>query len=172
MAKTDGADAAERWARLRFSIVGPLLAAPPGRGELAGLLAGLAAKEWKHPTKGTPARFAASTLERWYYAALKAKDPIEVLRRRLRKDAGQHRAMMPKLRAALRSQYEAHTGWSMQLHADNLRELVRADPSLGPMPSYPTVRRYMRAHGLVKVRRKRLDTPGDRRQLEIPGGDN
>lgn len=166
MATTDGAEGAERWARLRFSIVGPLLAAPPGPGELAPLLAGLAGKEWKHPTKGTPVRFAASTLERWYYAALKARNPIEVLRRRLRKDAGEHRAMTPRLRAALRAQYEAHPGWSMQLHADNLAELVKADPSLGPMPSYPTVRRYMRAHGLVKVRRKRADTPGAQRAAE------
>lgn len=166
MTKTDGAEGAERWARLRFSIVGPLLAAPPGPGELATLLAGLADKEWKHPTKGTPVRFAASTLERWYYAALKARDPIADLRRRSRKDAGQHRAMTPKLRSVLRAQYDAHTGWSMQLHADNLRELVKADPSLGPMPSYPTVRRYMRAHGLVKVRRKRTDTPGAQRAAE------
>ena len=31
----------DRWARLRFSIIGPLLAAPPERGELrAALLAG------------------------------------------------------------------------------------------------------------------------------------
>jgi len=164
--KTDGAEGAERWARLRFSIVGPLLAAPPGPGELATLLAGLADKEWKHPTKGTPVRFAASTLERWYYAALKARDPIADLRRRSRKDAGQHRAMTPKLRSVLRAQYDAHTGWSMQLHADNLRELVKADPSLGPMPSYPTVRRYMRAHGLVKVRRRRTDTPGAQRAAE------
>jgi transposase InsO family protein len=164
--KADGADGAGRWARLRFSIVGPLLAAPPGPGELATLLAGLAGKEWLHPTKGTPVRFAASTLQRWYYTALKASDPIEVLRRRLRKDTGEHRAMTPHLRAALRAQYDAHTGWSMQLHADNLRELVRADPSLGPMPSYPTVRRYMRAHGLVKVRRKRADTPGAQRAAE------
>jgi transposase InsO family protein len=163
---TDGAEGAERWARLRFSIVGPLLAAPPGPGELATLLAGLADKEWKHPTKGTPVRFAASTLERWYYAALKARDPIADLRRRSRKDAGQHRVMTPKLRSVLRAQYDAHTGWSMQLHADNLRELVKADPSLGPMPSYPTVRRYMRAHGLVKVRRKRTDTPGAQRAAE------
>lgn len=167
MAKTDGADGAGRWARLRFSIVGPLLAAPPGPGELAALVAGLARKEWRHPTKGTPLHFSASTLERWYYAALKAKDPIEALRRHQRKDAGQHRAMTPRLRAALQAQYDAHKGWSMQLHADNLAELVKADGSLGPMPSYPTVRRYMRAHGLVKVRRpRRPDTAGAQRAAE------
>lgn len=154
MTATDGAGAPAQWARLRFSIVGPLLAAPAGPGELATLLAGLSTKEWKHPTKGTPVRFGASTLERWYYAALRAQDPIEALRRRLRKDAGMHRAMTPGLRAALRAQYEAHKGWSVQLHVDNLREVVKADPSLGPMPSYPTVRRYMRAHGLAKVDRK------------------
>lgn len=166
MTEADGANGPARWARLRFSIVGPLLAAPAGPGELAALLAGLANKEWKHPTKGTPVRFGASTLERWYYAALRARDPIEALRRRPRKDTGAHRAMTPALRAALRSQYEAHTGWSVQLHVDNLREVVKADRSLGPMPSYPTVRRYMRAHGLAKVRRKPLGTPGAVRAAE------
>jgi transposase InsO family protein len=133
---------------------------------LAVLLGDLAQKEWKHPTRGTPIRFGPSTLERWYYKALRAGDPVAELRRRPRKDAGQHRSVTPQLRAVLRAQYEAHTGWSMQLHADNLRVLTKADPTLGPMPSYPTIRRYMRAHGLVKVRRKRLDTPGAARAAE------
>jgi putative transposase len=39
----------QRWAHLRFSIVGPLLAAPPARGELQAELERLAAKEWLHP---------------------------------------------------------------------------------------------------------------------------
>jgi hypothetical protein len=34
----------ERWARVRFAIIGPVLAAPPPDGELQAALAALAAK--------------------------------------------------------------------------------------------------------------------------------
>ena len=56
-------------------------------------------------------------------------------------------------------QYRDHPDWSYQLHYDNLAALVKADPSLGRLPSYSTVKRYMQAHGLV--RRPRL-RPGAR----------
>ncbi len=59
----------ERWAHLRFAVVGPLLAAPPARGELAAALAALAARAWVHPVTGAPTRFGVSTLERWYTQA-------------------------------------------------------------------------------------------------------
>ena len=59
----------DRWARLRFSIIGPLLAAPPDSGELQTALGLLAAKTWRHPTSGLDVSFGLSTLERWYYAA-------------------------------------------------------------------------------------------------------
>lgn len=82
----------DRWARLRFAVVGPLLSAPPPAGELAHELARLAEKVWRHPVSGEPVRFARSTIERWYYAArAEPKDPVGVLRRRVRKDAGQAR---------------------------------------------------------------------------------
>ena len=70
----------QRWAHLRFSIVGPLLAAPPGRGELEAELKKLAAKSWLHPVTGQPAHFSVSTIQRWYYAARAEKqDPVGVL---------------------------------------------------------------------------------------------
>jgi hypothetical protein len=71
----------DRWARLRFAVVGPLLSAPPAAGELARELARLAEKVWQHPVSGEPVRFARSTIERWYYAArAERKDPVAVLR--------------------------------------------------------------------------------------------
>ncbi|MBZ5617053.1 MAG: IS481 family transposase, partial [Acidobacteriia bacterium] len=83
----------DRWAHLRFSIVGPLLAAPPAQGELRVEIERLAAKEWLHPILGRPVRFAVSTIERWYYAARAAKvDPVGVLRRNVRKDSGRQRS--------------------------------------------------------------------------------
>jgi hypothetical protein len=74
----------DRWARLRFAIIGPLLAAPPGQGELQTVLGLLAAKTWRHPTSGLDVNFGLSTLERWYYAARKADDPVAALRNSLR----------------------------------------------------------------------------------------
>ena len=74
----------DRWARLRFSVIGPLMAAPPEPGQLNGAFAALAAKTWRHPVTGLDVRFGASTLERWYYAARRAPDPVAALKDRLR----------------------------------------------------------------------------------------
>jgi len=46
----------DRWARVRFAIVGPLLAAPPRRRQLKAALRELATRTWRHP----PARFGPS----------------------------------------------------------------------------------------------------------------
>ena len=146
----------ERWAHLRFSIVGPLLSCPPPKGELAATLEALANKEWIHPRTGAPVRFGVSTIERWYYLArAERQDPVGVLRRRVRKDLGQQPSMPDELRQALFAQYEAHKSWSYQLHADNLAALVAATPAIGPMPSYSTIVRFMKTHGLEKRRRLR-----------------
>ena len=144
----------DRWARLRFSIVGPLLAAPPGRGDLGAELARLSEKSWRHPITGSPLCFGISTIERWYYTALGERcDPVGALRRRLRKDVGQHRRLPEKLRLALRTQYAAHKSWSYQLHVDNLVALAAEEPSLGQVSSYSTLRRFMKAQGMFKQRR-------------------
>ncbi len=152
----------ERWAWLRFSIVGPLLAAPPAGGQLWREIKKLAAKQWLHPISGHPTCFAASTIERWYYRALAAKtDPVAPLRRKLRSDSGQQPSFSQKLRQVLQAQYRAHKRWSYQLHFDNLRVLVQQQPDLGPMPSYPSVCRYMKKHGLNRRRLARAkDTAG------------
>lgn len=144
----------DRWAHLRFSVVGPLLAAPPPPGELKAALTALAATQWLHPITREPTRFAVSTIERWLYLAKRERaDPVGVLRRKVRKDLGQPRAIGDPLTRVLLAQYDAHTGWSAQLHADNLAVRVAEDARLGPMPSYSTVRRVLRAHGLFRRRR-------------------
>ena len=162
MSDQDAVSRRERWARLRFAVVGALLVAPPEPGALRAAIAALAARTWRHPVSGEPVRFAFSTVERWYYTARGAgADPVGALRSRRRADAGRHRRLGERLRAVLRTQYEAHPSWSAQLHADNLAALVRDDAALGPMPSYATVRRYLQAHGLRRQpRRTARDTPG------------
>ncbi|MBU2824730.1 IS481 family transposase, partial [Acidithiobacillus ferrooxidans] len=74
----------DRWALLRFAIIGPLLAAPPAPGELALALKALSARSWRHPRTGEPVRFGFSTLERWYYRVRAAENPVLPLRNRLR----------------------------------------------------------------------------------------
>jgi len=149
----------DRWARLRFSIVGPLLAAPPGAGELHGALLALSGKSWCHPVTGLPVRFGSSTIERWYYAARAAnQDPIAALKTRVRVDCGQPRGLTAAIIAALAAQYHAHPSWSAQLHYDNLRVALTGE---APLPSYSTLRRHMKTQGWFKQGRvRRQPTPG------------
>src|SRR5499427_2562880 len=111
----------ERWARFRFSVIGHLLAAPPSKGDVAREIETLAERTWRHPTTDEPTRFGFSTIERWYYRALKERsDPVGVLRRKLRADAGQQPAMTNAVRQVVLAQCTAHKSWSAQLHYDNL----------------------------------------------------
>jgi len=143
----------ESWARLRFSVIGQLLAAPPAKGALRAALVQLAAREWRHPTTGAAVRFGVSTLERWYYRSRNEQhDPVSVLRRKRRQDAGEQASMTAPLRQALLAQYAAHKSWSARLHHDNLVASGETRPELRPVPSYTTVRRFLAAHGLTKRR--------------------
>ena len=102
-------------------------------------------RQWRHPITGDPARFGFSTIERWYYRALKERrDPVGVLRRKLRTDAGQQPAMSEAVRQAVLAQYAAHKSWSIQLHHDNLVALAETRSVLKPAPSYATLRRLAR----------------------------
>ena len=148
------------WARLRFAIIGPLLADPPPSGELGARLKQLATKDWRHPITGLPLRFGFATVERWYYLARDAQDPVAALRRRRRRDAGQQRGLTPQQVAAVRAQHREHPGWTVQLHYDNLAALAQEDESLGPLPSYATVRRFMKRTGLHRRRVNPRRTPG------------
>jgi transposase InsO family protein len=150
----------DRWARLRFAIIGPLLAAPPGPGELHKALRDLSARHWTHPVNGTMLQFSYATLERWYYVAREARDPVAALRRQGRNDAGRVRRLSAAQMQALQAQYQAHPGWSVQLHYDNLVVQAESDEALGPVPGYGTVRRYMKARGLHRKRRPKRKTPG------------
>jgi transposase InsO family protein len=145
----------QRWARLRFAIVGPLLASPPDSGDLRQQLDHLCSLRWRHPETGEPIQFARSTIERWYYTARRSQSPFEVLRRRVRKDAGTQPSITPALRTAVRTQWQAHKSWSVQLHLDNLAAFVPQHPELGLLPSYATLRRFLKSQGLFRQPRKR-----------------
>jgi putative transposase len=152
------------WARFRFSVVGSLLSSPPARGTLQTAIRSLAAKTWSHPVTGRDVRFADVTIARWYYTARqKRDDPVGALRRAVRKDCGQM-SLAAALAEQLHFQYRDHPHWSYQLHYDNLAALVKANPTLGSLCSYSTVKRYMQAHGLVrKPRLQPSQHPGEAR---------
>ncbi len=155
----------DRWAELRFAIVGPLLASPPSRGELVVLLDALSKRTWIHPATGEPVSFGAPTIERWYYQARNAGvDRVGALRKKVRKDSGTHPSMTPLLRSALRAQYDAHPTWSYQLHADNFEVVCEEEPAIGGCPSYTTLRRYMKdARLLRRPRAPNSNRPGAER---------
>jgi putative transposase len=156
----------DRWARLRFAIIGPLLAAPPARGDLQTALRTLASRSWQHPITGRPTRFGLSTIERWFYTARARLDPVGALKTRVRTDAGRSRTLTPKLIEALHEQYRHHPGWSIKLHYDNLRALLGEQQ----VPSYGTVRRFMASQGLHKQRRveaSRQFAPREVRSFEV-----
>jgi transposase InsO family protein len=116
---------------------------------------------------GRDVRVAAGTIARWYYTALRQPDdPVAALRRAVRKDRG-NIALAAALAERLQLQYRDHPDWSYRLHYDNLAALVKADPSLGRLVSYSTVKRYMQAHGLVRRPRLRPNRrPGEARAEE------
>lgn len=145
----------ELWARLRFSIIGPLLAAPPSQGELHDQLASLAAKSYRHPTTGESVKFSLSTVERWLYLARNnPDDPFGALARKVHRQAGTHPSVSAAVEQALRAQYSRHPSWSYRLHYDNLVAQAEQD-ELGQVASYNTVSRFMKSAGLIKQRRRR-----------------
>lgn len=151
----------ERWARFRFSIIGPLLAAPPDNGELQAALEMLTQKQWRHPITGLPIHFGVSTIERWLYQSRHENDPVSALRTKRRMDAGLSNTLSAQLKVIIQNQHREHPSWSYQLHVDNLHVVVKKTPDLGELPSYNTIRRYMKTNGLGKQPwRKKRHTEG------------
>lgn len=148
----------DRWARLRFSIIGPLLAAPPAPKALYAALQALAAKSWRHPVSGLDICFAASTMERWYYLARRANDPVAALKDRLRGDVSRFPSLTPLVIDTLTLQYREHPGWTMQLHFDNLCAALKDSDTT--IASYPTIRRYLKAQGMFRQARPKRATAG------------
>jgi putative transposase len=155
MKRDDDTPARVRWARLRLQIIGTLLASPPSHGELRHRIEELASKPYTHPRTGEIMRVSFGAIERWYYIAKSARDPLAALARKIPKHAGTHPSISPALAEAIAKQHREHPRWSFKLHYDNLVALAREEPALGLVPGYTAVRRYMRQHGLLRMRKKR-----------------
>ena len=128
------------WGQFRLAVIGELLSSPPDKGELQQALARLSEKIYQHPIdENQKITFGSSTIERWYYKARKANDPVAVLGRKIRSDAGIRWSMSNALFNALESQYKKYSRWTVQLHYDNLKVKAKEHPEWGKMPSYKTV---------------------------------
>jgi len=172
MGDGDGAPTRARWARLRFMIIGSLLASPPDKGELQERIQELADQEWEHPTTGEMTRFSFSTIERWFYKARGDEpDPFGKLARKTRKDAGKHPTISTELAVAIAEQYRDHPSWQYKLHHDNLVALAAEKPELGLVPSCATVSRYMKARALLKQKKRKKPKvalePREKRSWEV-----
>jgi hypothetical protein len=136
MTDTDHAPSARvRWARLRFQIVGPLLASPADAGELKGRIEELAARAWRHPTNGESIRFSFKTIERWWYIARAATDPFAALARKVHGHAGTHPSL--GARSPKRSQVSIATtrdGASSSITTTCSHSPARI-PASGPCPA-------------------------------------
>lgn len=156
----------QRWARLRFAIVGPLLASPPAPGELQQALRALSQRHWTHPNTGLPVSFGVSTIENWYYTIKNHQDPVAALSRQRRSDAGSSRVFTAPVVAQVHALYKQHPGWSVQLHHDNLCAAASLFPELGTVPSYSSLKRYFRNQGLIKRRKPKTNSSGAHRAVE------
>jgi len=173
MSDDDDTPARVRWARLRFSIIGPLLSAPSDAGELWARIRELANKPWRHPSTKLTIRFSAKTIERWYYTAKDQQDPIKALERKVPKHAGTQPSVSVAVGAEIKRLRREHPRWTFQLVHDNLAPLSATNAALLPLPSYASVCRYMKQHGLLKARRPRRHeqdptfVPRERRSFEV-----
>lgn len=163
----DARSPAERWAHFRFSVVGKLLSAPPADKPLKAALEDLAKTQWTDPISGDQVNFEFSTIEAWYYAALRAANPVEVLRKKVRCDKGTQRALTYDQREFLRGQYKDHAGWTVQLHYDNLVAAAVTNADLGPVPSYASVRRFMRKAGFHRRKKVRKGKTAGERAAQV-----
>jgi hypothetical protein len=157
----------QRWAQFRFAVIGELLSCPPPKGKLQEAIGRLSQRTYQHPIDADrQMRIGASTIERWYYKARKAADPIAVLGRKIRQDAGSRWSMSDALLAALETQYHDHRRWNVQLHYDNLVALAHEQPDLKPVPSYKTVLRCMRDKGWLRTHEPAMPTSGQQRAAD------
>ena len=165
--KSDQIPMWQRWAQFRFAVIGELLSSPPKKGKLQRAIERLSQQTYRHPIEADRRiSLGASTIERWYYKAKGAADPIAALGRKIRNDAGIRWSMSETLFTALKSQYESHRRWNVQLHYDNLAAMVKEQPQLGPMVSYKTVLRCMRENGWMQIHEPARPTHGQQRAAE------
>jgi len=154
-----------KWGQFRLTVVGGLLSSPPLPGELGKAIEALASQTWKHPISEEEVEFGFSTIEAWYYQAKNERgDRTVALNRKVRRDKGERKAIDDKVGKILQEQYAAYPWWTVQLHAKNLQSRLKME-GVGLAPSYSTVLRYMRSHGLKKLTKPKVNERGELEDL-------
>ena len=97
-------------------------------------------------------------MQRWYYAARRASDPVAALKNRLRGDISRFPSLTQSVINTLTLQYREHPGWTVQLHFDNLCAAFKGRDTA--IASYPTVRRYFKAQGMFRQAQPKRATAG------------
>ncbi len=107
-------------------------------------------------------RFSVPTIERWYYLAKNhPDDPLGALARKVPAHTGRFLTISAAVEQAVRAQHRTHPRWSYQLHHDNLVALAKKQSELHPLPSYATLTRFMKSHGLLKPKKRRRKRRGE-----------
>ena len=152
---THAQSARVRWARLRFQILGTLMAAPADDGELKARIEALAARAWRHPTTGESIRFSFKTIERWWYIARGAQDPSPPSPARCMHTPAPIRAAVPRSpRPSPASTAIIRDGHGSCTTTTASPSRARTPPSAWD-PATPPVCRFMRGQGLVRARNGR-----------------
>jgi len=144
-----------RWAEFRLSIIGPLLANPPIYGESKSRMIELIKENYRNPITDEPMKISFATVERWYYLARGANSPVQELIKKSRGDRGTSKFQDNNLALELETQYKEHPSWSRRLHYDNLEVIAAKKPSLGSMPSYSSLCRWMRYNSMPRIRKRK-----------------
>ncbi|MFB6351722.1 MAG: helix-turn-helix domain-containing protein [Bradymonadaceae bacterium] len=136
-----------RWevALFRAEVIGGLIRRDLPRGALKSGLEKLAEQRFRPPNSDTTRRFAASTLERWYYAY--KNGGLEALRPKARSDRGFAQALSDEMRELLLEIRRQHPAASVPLI---LRTLVGDGRLQQDAVSASTVRRLYRDHDLTR----------------------
>ena len=136
-------------AEFRFAVIAELLVSPPETGYLRQRLDELCQKPWKDPVSGLPSQISRTTIERWYYRARQAENPVEVLFPKVR--TGESIVLNSEMLIELERSYKEFPQWTTQLHYDNFcvwlvqNKMVR--------PSYATVRRLFKRRGWWRTKK-------------------
>ncbi|RKT38042.1 hypothetical protein BDD21_5567 [Thiocapsa rosea] len=152
----------ERWARVRFAIIGPLLAAPPPRRRTA------TCRRHSPPWQPRPGAIPSPA---WMFGSVcrpssagitpPAPPPIRwrCCAIACAPTAGPSQVCCPPhARPCRHSTAIIPACWTAQLHRDNLVATLAG--TVTPVPSYPSVRRYLKAHGMVRRATPKRDTAG------------
>ena len=161
-------DHAEAVAIFRSQVIGPLLTRHlEDHGELAATLREVCAEPHRPPWSDVSYRYAASTVERWYYAY--RKGGLEALRPRPRSDRGHARALTPALRQLVLDIRQEHPRASAALI---LRTLVLDGRIPAGTLTASTVRRLLEQEGLDRQSLRQGSGSRVRRRWEAAAPDD